>query len=116
MTTWTDVSLFPVSVIRRLLILDLCYVRIIVKELRRWFDRTVNHPLLVCPATKSISEIYFLVGSTCGAEEDRTPDPLLAKQVLYQLSYGPNSEKSWSTWRATIISIFAKHKRQQQQR
>ena len=24
-----------------------------------------------------------------GAEEDRTPDPLLAKQVLYQLSYSP---------------------------
>ena len=25
-----------------------------------------------------------------GAEEDRTPDPLRAKQVLSQLSYGPN--------------------------
>ena len=25
----------------------------------------------------------------CGAEETRTPDPLLAKEVLYQLSYGP---------------------------
>ena len=25
----------------------------------------------------------------CGAEEDRTPDPLLAKQVLSQLSYSP---------------------------
>ncbi len=24
-----------------------------------------------------------------GAEEDRTPDPLLAKQVLSQLSYSP---------------------------
>ena len=24
-----------------------------------------------------------------GAEEDRTPYPLLAKQVLYQMSYGP---------------------------
>ena len=24
-----------------------------------------------------------------GAEETRTPDPLLAKEVLYQLSYGP---------------------------
>ena len=24
-----------------------------------------------------------------GAEEDRTPDPLRAKQVLSQLSYGP---------------------------
>jgi hypothetical protein len=31
-----------------------------------------------------------------GAEEDRTPDPLLAKQVLSQLSYSPipqNSER-----------------------
>ena len=28
----------------------------------------------------------FLSG---GAEEDRTPDPLLAKQVLSQLSYSP---------------------------
>ena len=27
---------------------------------------------------------------TGGAEEDRTPDPLLAKQVLSQLSYSPN--------------------------
>ena len=26
-----------------------------------------------------------------GAEEDRTPDPLLAKQVLSQLSYSPNT-------------------------
>gem|GEM_PF-5622528 len=26
---------------------------------------------------------------TSGAEETRTPDPLLAKEVLYQLSYGP---------------------------
>ena len=27
----------------------------------------------------------------CGAEETRTPDVLLAKEVLYQLSYGPRS-------------------------
>ena|SRR6185503_4709223 len=26
----------------------------------------------------------------CGAEETRTPDFLLAKEALYQLSYGPN--------------------------
>ena len=26
-----------------------------------------------------------------GAEETRTPDPLLAKEVLYQLSYGPRT-------------------------
>ena len=29
--------------------------------------------------------------SASGAEETRTPDPLLAKEVLYQLSYGPKS-------------------------
>ena len=28
-----------------------------------------------------------------GAKEDRTPDPLLAKQVLSQLSYNPKSIK-----------------------
>ncbi len=27
-----------------------------------------------------------------GAEEDRTPDPLLAKQVLSQLSYSPKNQ------------------------
>ena len=27
-----------------------------------------------------------------GAEEDRTPDPLRARQVLSQLSYGPNKK------------------------
>ncbi len=30
-----------------------------------------------------------------GAEEDRTPDPLLAKQVLSQLSYSP-PRKWWA--------------------
>ena len=31
-----------------------------------------------------------------GAEETRTPDPLLAKEVLYQLSYGPRGSKAHS--------------------
>ncbi len=30
-----------------------------------------------------------------GAEEDRTPDPLLAKQVLSQLSYSPRDFAYW---------------------
>ena len=30
-----------------------------------------------------------------GDEEDRTPDPLLAKQVLSQLSYTPNGYSSF---------------------
>ena len=35
-------------------------------------------------APKNLLVVFF-----CGAEEDRTPDPLLAKQVLSQLSYSP---------------------------
>ena len=31
------------------------------------------------------------LGSLNGAKETRTPDPLHAMQVLYQLSYGPNN-------------------------
>ena len=31
-----------------------------------------------------------------GAKETRTPDPLHAMQVLYQLSYGPKSWKNLS--------------------
>ena len=30
----------------------------------------------------------------CGARENRTPDILLAKQALYQLSYGPGEKQS----------------------
>jgi hypothetical protein len=29
----------------------------------------------------------------CGAEETRTPDFLLAKEALYQLSYGPRGAR-----------------------
>ena len=32
-----------------------------------------------------------LCNAPCGAEETRTPDFLLAKEALYQLSYGPES-------------------------
>jgi hypothetical protein len=43
--------------------------------------------------------LYFVViplgcgPSGCGDEGTRTPDPLLAKQVLYQLSYAPNRNR-----------------------
>ena len=37
---------------------------------------------------------YAPVSFFGGDEEDRTPDPLLAKQVLSQLSYTPAFEKS----------------------
>ena len=32
----------------------------------------------------------------CGDERTRTADPLLAKQVLYQLSYVPERPRAWS--------------------
>src|SRR5947207_9556116 len=34
---------------------------------------------------------------TCGARGTRTPDPLLAKQVLFQLSYSPELRRSKGT-------------------
>ena len=42
-----------------------------------------------------------------GAEEDRTPDPLLAKQVLSQLSYSPIIKKNGPKWiRTTDPSLI----------
>ncbi len=38
---------------------------------------------------RQILPAYFLIESDGGAERDRTVDPLLAKQVLSQLSYSP---------------------------
>ena len=38
---------------------------------------------------KKLTFGHSLVRVVGGAEEDRTPDPLLAKQVLSQLSYSP---------------------------
>jgi hypothetical protein len=32
----------------------------------------------------------FMIKNLSGAEEDRTPDPLVANEVLSQLSYSPN--------------------------
>ena len=34
-------------------------------------------------------------GGGGGDEETRTPDPLLAKEVLYQLSYVPSAPDGW---------------------
>jgi hypothetical protein len=47
-----------------------------------------------------------------GAEEDRTPDPLLAKQVLSQLSYSPipwNPESVLKLWWAWVDSNYRPH-------
>ncbi len=38
-----------------------------------------------------LSTAYARIGKLGGARRDRTADPLLAKQVLSQLSYGPSS-------------------------
>ena len=43
----------------------------------------------------SPSALASLSGSDGGDEEDRTPDPLLAKQVLSQLSYTPMLYEKW---------------------
>jgi hypothetical protein len=66
-------------------------------NLKERYDRLVT--TLPNNGDKSIkNESLVRVGNTCllgvkdgngGAEEARTPDPLLAKQVLSQLSYSP---------------------------
>ena len=43
-----------------------------------------------------------------GDEEDRTPDPLLAKQVLSQLSYTPVSEAVDSRLRFPILKVHSR--------
>jgi hypothetical protein len=51
-------------------------------------------------------------GEVGGAEEDRTPDPLLAKQVLSQLSYSPipwNPERVLKLWWAWVDSNYRPH-------
>ena len=41
------------------------------------------------PASRAFVHSDALWTRSCGAEETRTPDFLLAKEALYQLSYGP---------------------------
>ena len=54
-----------------------------------------QHPSSVRPRTSSVrcldvaSRLRIRSWRRGGAEEDRTPDPLRARQVLSQLSYGP---------------------------
>ena len=42
-----------------------------------------------------------------GAEEDRTPDPLRARQVLSQLSYGPNQTSRIERLYRKTLSILS---------
>ena len=41
-----------------------------------------------------------------GDEENRTPDPLLARQVLSQLSYTPMFEYSVTSFQFSVLIIF----------
>ena len=42
--------------------------------------------------------LLIIVAQNGGAEEIRTPDILLAKQTLYQLSYSPINRPGHSSW------------------
>ena len=44
-----------------------------------------------------------------GAERDRTVDPLLAKQVLSQLSYSPMELGTTAKWWAWVDSNYRPH-------
>ena len=44
-----------------------------------------------------------------GADRDRTGDPLLAKQVLSQLSYSPTSGNMRLRWWAWVDSNYRPH-------
>ena len=56
----------------------------------------------------SASGRRFRLPTPCGGdEEDRTPDPLLARQVLSQLSYTPVFRVKIVELRVKIHSLFA---------
>ena len=50
-----------------------------------------------CAHIQTLLILSTLVVNLGGARRDRTSDPLLAKQVLSQLSYGPSC-KEWWVW------------------
>jgi hypothetical protein len=71
-------ALYKYNAMMFLLVLALIYI--IVKEL----------DVSVCRHLKMyVGILLSCITKYGGAEEDRTPDPLLAKQVLSQLSYSP---------------------------
>ncbi len=76
--------------IRRFLIFRLSFSCIlaysVVKERSRVYAREIENLKLKIENFQSSIFDYFING---GAERDRTADPLLAKQVLSQLSYSP---------------------------
>ena len=61
-----------------------------------------------------IRSIYFVAQSTNGGdEEDRTPDPLRARQVLSQLSYTPMYFLFVNIFNESFYYIFQKNKNSQ---
>ena len=48
-----------------------------------------NAPNHICVEFGALSTESLIVSVFGGGKEIRTPDPLLARQVLYQLSYTP---------------------------
>ena len=71
----------------------LVYISILF--LPRFFDNTIfsYHTIQLFPYSQCfIASLWNLFG---GGKENRTPDPLLAKQMLSQLSYTPNC---WWVW------------------
>ena len=69
--------------------------KLVVDRLRPPADLGRRGPLMM-PAPRagvhSDALPWTRIGA-CGAEETRTPDFLLAKEALYQLSYGPHAAK-----------------------
>jgi hypothetical protein len=60
--------------------------------LKRSIQLSKNDPEIIAQGKKRFTEVYCRAFG--GAERDRTADPLLAKQVLSQLSYSPNLHAS----------------------
>ena len=50
-----------------------------------------NAPNRICVKFGALSTESLIVSVFGGGKEIRTPDPLLARQVLYQLSYTPRT-------------------------
>ncbi len=62
---------------------------LVIDRLRPPADLSRRGPLMM-PASRAFVHSDAPWTRSCGAEETRTPDFLLAKEALYQLSYGPN--------------------------
>ena len=60
--------------------------RFVIRGMRSLVRSVISGSVLRAPSALQDTYRFRFVG---GAEEARTPDPLLAKEVLSQLSYGP---------------------------